>query len=214
MNKKIFLFDMDRTIFDTETLGKNFKQSLVDVTQKSIEEIEKINKTYKLGLESSTDFDPDKFLKKVEKETKVDLETLNQAFFSSKNFVLYPETKEKLNKLLNEGYSLGIFSEGVYEWQMKKLILTGIIDFFDKNFIFIGRRKQNDDFIKKLPDGAIIVDDKKEVVEKLKNLNRFKVIWINRINDEKIQGVKTIKSLLEIIEEKDDSDDGSGEQDY
>jgi len=191
---------MDRTIYDTKSSGEKISQCLAEISQKTVEEIKKIQIDYTSGLESSTDFDPDEFLKEVEKETKVDLETLNQAFFSSKNFVLYPEAKEKLNKLLNEGYSLGIFSEGVYEWQMKKLILTGIINYFDKNFIFIGRRKLSEDFIKKLPDGATIIDDKKEVVEKLGALGRFRVIWINRINDETISGVKTIKSLLEITE--------------
>jgi len=191
---------MDRTIYDTEISGKKISQCLAEISQKTVEEIEKIKIGYTKSLESSTDFDPDEFLKEVERETKVDLETLNQAFFSSKNFVLYKETKEKLNKLLNEDYSLGIFSEGVSEWQMKKLILTGIRDYFDKNFIFIGRRKLSDDFIKKLPDGATIIDDKKEVVEKLKTLNRFNIIWINRVNDEKIQGIRTIKNLLEIIE--------------
>ena len=200
MTKKIILFDMDRTIYDTKSSGEKISQCLAEISQKTVEEIKKIQIDYTSGLESSTDFDPDEFLKEVEKETKVDLETLNQAFFSSKNFVLYPEAKEKLNKLLNEGYSLGIFSEGVYEWQMKKLILTGIINYFDKNFIFIGRRKLSEDFIKKLPDGATIIDDKKEVVEKLGALGRFRVIWINRINDETISGVKTIKSLLEITE--------------
>lgn len=200
MEKGIILFDVDRTIYNTKSSGEKFSQCLAEISQKTVEEIKKIQIDYTSGLESSTDYDPDKFLKEVERETKVDLETLNQAFYSSKNFVLYPETKEKLNKSLNEGYSLGIFSEGVPEWQMKKLILTGIIDYFDNNFIFIGRRKLSDDFIKKLPDGATIIDDKKEVVEKLGALGRFRVIWINRINDETIPGVKTVKSLSEITE--------------
>jgi len=77
--------------------------------------------------------------------------------------------------------------------------ISSIINFFKKDLIFITNGKLNDDFIKQLPDGAIIVDDKKEVVEKLKNLNRFNIVWINRESDEKIDGVATIKSLEELI---------------
>lgn len=98
MNKKIILFDIDRTIFDTETSGKNFKQSLAEITQKSVEEIEKINSDYKLELESATDFDSDNFLKLVTDKTGVDFETLNQAVFKPENFVLYPEALEVIKK--------------------------------------------------------------------------------------------------------------------
>lgn len=202
MNEEIILFDMDRTIFDTDTLGKNFKKNLVDATQTSIEKIEKINSDYKANLESSTDFNPDEFLKEVEKETKVDLENLNQAFFSSKNFVLYPEAIEIIRKLSEDNFVLGIFSEGAQEWQTKKLILTGIIDYFDPSLIFIERRKLLAESIDKIPNGVRVIDDKKEVIETLAN-NRpdLKLIWINRLNDEKIETsqIRTIKELNDLL---------------
>jgi len=191
---------MDRTIFDTEKSGEKRSQCLAEISQKTVEEIEKINSDYKLGLKSSTDFDPNEFLTLVSKKTEIDFEILNQTVFQPQNFVLYPETKEKLNKSLNEGYSLGIFSEGVSEWQMKKLILTGIIDYFDPSLILIEKRKLSAESINKIPNGATIVDDKKEVIEKLHPLKKFKLFWLNRVNSDEFPGVKTIKSLLEVAE--------------
>ena len=102
-----------------------------------------IDEDYKSGLESKTDFDSDGFLKKVADETGVDLNKLNQAMFKTKNFVLYPEVLNVLEKLSSEEVILGIYSEGVLEWQKKKIVLTKVIDNFDPALKFIERRNIN-----------------------------------------------------------------------
>ena len=56
------------------------------------------------------------------------------------------------------------------------------------------------DFLKKIPDGVTIIDDDKNVIEKLKQLRPdLELIWINRKDEEKMDGIRTIKSLEELI---------------
>jgi len=83
---------------------------------------------------------------------------------------------------------------------MKKLKYTGLLKFFDKNLIVIERRKMANKSINKIKPGNMVVDDKKEVVEKLLELKgkNFKVIWVNRKTDETIDGFRTVESLSEI----------------
>lgn len=200
MNKKIILFDIDRTIFDTEVLGENVYKNIAETTNKTINEIDVINQDYKNGLESKTDFNSDDFLKLVADKTGTDLEILNQAVFEPENFVLYPEVLEILKKLFSQGYLLGVYSEGVLEWQKKKIILTKVIDYFDPTLIFIERRKLSIDSINKIPRGVMIVDDKKEVIETLRQLRPdLELVWINRKDEEKMDDTRTIKSLEELI---------------
>ena len=51
--------------------------------------------------------------------------------------------------------------------------------------------------MEKLPSGATIIDDKREVIEKLKATKRFNLFWLNRFDDEKIDGATTVKNLNE-----------------
>ena len=198
--ERIFLFDIDKTIFDTKSSGEKVTKSIGLVTRRNLNEIERINEEYKSNLDSTTDFDSDNFLKLVADKTGVDFETLNQAVFKPENFVLYPETLTVLKYLLDEGYSLGIFSEGVADWQMKKLVLTGVINYFDPALIFIERRKLTPEAINKIPNGVTLVDDKEEVIEKLKQQRPdLELVWVNRKNDEEMKGVRTIKSLTELL---------------
>jgi phosphoglycolate phosphatase-like HAD superfamily hydrolase len=200
MDKKIILLDIDRTIFDTETLGKNVDKNIAAVTKKTIDEIGVIDDDYKNELESKTDFDSDDFLTKVADETGVNFEILNQTMFKTENFVLYPETLEVLEKLFAEGIKLGIYSEGVLEWQKKKITLTGIFNYFDQELIFIERRKLEEESIDKIPHGAMIVDDNKQVMKTLKQQRPdLELVWINRKDDEEMDGVRTIRSLKELL---------------
>jgi hypothetical protein len=99
-------------------------------------------------------------------------------------------------------YILGIYSQGFVNLQKIKIKYSGIEKYFNKNLIFIDRDKTHQDFVKNLPIKATVVDDKKEVIETLKELRPdLKLIWINRKNDETIDGVKTIKNLKNLIQD-------------
>lgn len=194
------LFDIDRTIFDTKTSGENATRSIGLVTGKNPDEIEKINKEYKRGLSSTSDFDSSFFLREVANQTGTGLQKLTETLFNQKNFVLYPEALAVLKKLFSDDYSLGTFSEGVPEWQMKKLTLTGALDYLDPSLIFIERRKLAPEAIAKIPDGVTVIDDKIEVIATLKQQRPdLELVWINRKDEEKMDGVRTIKSLTELL---------------
>lgn len=197
--ERIMLFDIDKTIFDTKTSGERISKSIGLITRRTFEEIERINGEYKSGLDSTTDFDSNDFLREVSRQTGSNIEDLTEVLFNPDNFVLYPKTLILFKKLLDEDYSLGTFSEGVLDWQMKKLILTGAIKYLDPSLIFIERRKLGLKAIEKIPNGARVIDDKKEVVETLFGVRPdLNLVWINRLNDEKLEAppqIRTIKSL-------------------
>lgn len=196
------LFDIDKTLFNSSLFMGKFIENVSQRTGIEKSKIIDINKKYIEELESRTDFETLVFIEKLVNEIKVEKEIINDIFFDKEIYIasLYPEVKNVLQRLKENGLLLGIFSEGFELFQLKKLEIAGLKDFFNKDFIFIGRRKLDDKFIEKLPDGVFIVDDKKEVIEKLQSFNKFKLFWLNRKDDQKIDGVITIKSLLEITE--------------
>jgi hypothetical protein len=45
-----------------------------------------------------------------------------------------------------------------------------------------------------------VIDDKKRILENLRQLRPdLELVWINRIDDEKMEGIKTIKTLTELL---------------
>ena len=59
----------------------------------------------------------------------------------------------------------------------------------------------NPESIKEIPFGAMVVDDKKTVIGTLKQLRPdLKLVWINRDSSDRIDGVRNIKSLTELVE--------------
>jgi len=201
MTKPLILFDWDDTLFSKTEYKKGLRGNLARICEASEEEIFEVEERYFNNLEKSGDFRIDTFIQTFEEKfgKKIQLEDFSSDNLKIYSGALFPETISVLNNLKNQ-FNLGIYSQGFIPLQKIKIKSSGVGDFFDEKFVFIDRDKIATEFLAKLPDKAIIVEDKKEVVEKLKNLNRFKVIWINRINDEKIPGIKTIKSLLEITE--------------
>ncbi len=201
---EILFFDIDRTILDTEESSQRITKSVSQVSHKTIDEIERIISNYKSKLEFSTDFNPNELLREIVSETGIDLSVLNQAMFKPENFVLYPESLMLLERLNRQGYFLGIFSEGVPEWQMKKLTLTKIANYFTSSLIVIERRKLSPTSVNKLLVGTTVVDDKRHVVETLKQQRHdLNIVWINRKDDDTINGITTIKTLNNLIQNHD-----------
>jgi len=200
MKKKLILFDWDDTLFSKVEYKKRLRSNLARICETIEEEIFKFEEKYFEKLKRSDDFQiknfvesfSEKFNKKIELK---DFDTNKLEIYSG---ALFPETISVLKKLRND-FDLGIYSQGFVSLQKIKIKSSGVENFFKKEFVYIDRNKLRVDFVSKLPDGAIIVDDKREVVEKLKTLNRFHIIWINRKNDEPIKGMITIKSLDELI---------------
>lgn len=200
MLENILLFDIDKTIFNTEACGKRIIEKVGKALQITTDETERVINNYKRKLETTTDFNPDDFIKEASKEIGVDSSLVNQAVFLPDNFVLYPETVEILEILKKRGNLLGVYSEGVLEWQKKKIVLTDLINYFDPSLLIIERRKLSQETISRLPSRATIVDDKKEVIETLKRLRPdLNLIWLNRKDNETLDEVRTIRSLSDLI---------------
>jgi len=192
----IVLFDIDNTLINTKKLSLLAYTDIAKQTGKSFEEISKLKDEYKDSLELNTDFYPDRLMVFLEKKIG---QPIDNPFNKKEIYVesLFEETVELLNKL-KQTKRLGIYSEGFTDYQTKKLEFSGIIGFFDKDLIFIKRRKLDDESLNVIPDGATIVDDNSKVVKKLNTIKRFKTIWLNMSNNETIEGISTIKNLNEV----------------
>jgi hypothetical protein len=201
MEKEIILFDWDDTLFSKTEYKKNLRGNLARICEVTEEEIFGFEEKYFESLIKSDDFQINDFLQKFSQRFNKDiqLEDFNSDKLGIYSGALFPDTISTLEALI-ENYRLGIYSQGFDSLQRIKIRSSGIESFFDKELIYVNRNKLDLEFLATLPDGATIVDDKKEVIEKLHPLKKFKLFWLNRVNNDKFPGVKTIKSLLEITE--------------
>jgi len=192
----IVLFDIDNTLIDTKKLSFLAYADIARQTGKSFEEISKLKDEYKDSLEFNTDFYPDRLMDFLVKKIG---QPIDNPFDKKEIYVesLFEETIELLTKL-KQTKRLGIYSEGFTDYQTKKLEFSGIIDFFDKDLIFIKRRKLDNESLNVIPDGATVIDDNPKVVEKLDTVKRIKTVWLNMFKDEILQGISTIKKLSEV----------------
>lgn len=201
MEKQLILFDFDKTLFDTrgffeEQLGPALEREF-DLSQNIVE---KISKTYRETLTKSTQFDPEGWLEVAQQHHDLDAEqwrTLlqNPVFYERS---LFPEVIPTLIELSHD-YVLGIYSEAVYEWQMKKISLSGLINYFDQKYIMISSDKVSDGMIDQIPFGAMIVDDKLEVIAALKRRTGIYPIWLNRSGLQGMPSVREIRDLSQIL---------------
>jgi len=193
----IVLFDIDNTLIDTKKLSLLAYTDIAKQTGKSFEEISKLKDEYKDSLELNTDFYPDRLMVFLEKKIG---QPIDNPFNKKEIYVesLFEETVELLNKL-KQTKRLGIYSEGFTDYQTKKLEFSGIIGFFDKDLIFIKRRKLDKASLDVIPDGATVIDDSQKVIEEIKKYEKFETLWLNRNTDEKMNGIRTIEKLGELI---------------
>jgi phosphoglycolate phosphatase-like HAD superfamily hydrolase len=203
MSRGIILFDWDDTLFSKVEYKKNLRDNLARICEVSKEEIFRVEDEYFESLERSDNFQIEKFVDVFRKKfnKKIKLEDFSSDKLNIYSVALFPEVIAVLNELKKNGFKLGIYSQGFTNFQKIKIESSGIKDYFDENFIFISRDKTDPEFIATLLDGAIIIDDKKEVVEKLKTDGRFDLFWINRKNDEIIEGATTVKNLNEFVKQ-------------
>ena len=167
----------------------------------SQEEITVLFDKYYATISDSTFFDLWKFILFVADDDDNLRTQLETALFDVEIYqrAIFPEVI-KILSYLSANYTLGIFSQGVKRWQEFKLLSTGLIANFSSNHIFIDLQKIDSDYLRDwLPEGAVIIDDKKEVIDALLAAGRnFRPIWINRNSEEKHGSVETIHTLDEL----------------
>lgn len=198
MDKKVILFDIDGTLINTKALAKIFCEKIATESNINPEKIIQLRDEYVNTLEYSTDYHPNGLINFINQKTNKKLDSKN-IFFKNDNIYkkyIFDDTYEFLNKFKDK-YIFGIFSEGFKDYQLIKT--SSLINFLEKDLIFITRRKLDDAFLKTIPEKVMIIDDKKEVIETLKKMRPdLNLIWINRKDSEKMEGVKTITSLGEL----------------
>ncbi len=213
MKKPIILFDIDYTLINTTVLTKEQKKEIYQLllagNKLSWLNFEKINKSHAGQLKRTSCFSPVSYLDFLGKELEVDKvrKSLEEVFFKkTKPYqrALYRETLKVIG-FLNENYRLGIFSEGIREYQLAKVNFSGISKYLTANLIFIFAKKltELEAIVDQLGE-IIIVDDSPQIILGLEKIRGVSPIWIKR--GPKAEGqelkVKTILSLNELIEKK------------
>lgn len=161
----ILLFDLDRTILDTNKFNKGLskifgislkKHSLhVDsfFRKKSISYSPEahIKLLKKLGhLRTASE------IKKIEDSYEIFLKTINNC--------LFPESEKMLTHLKNKGHQMFLITLGSSPSQKKKVINAGLEKYFEK-IIYETKSKSQNKFIKqlaKLDEEILIINDKAE----------------------------------------------------
>jgi phosphoglycolate phosphatase-like HAD superfamily hydrolase len=198
-DKQIILFDVDKTLFDVNLLiRKLLVIELPRILNISLETFQQRDQAYRQTLEKNTDFNPTDYLRAISLQS--DVEELGVKTIFNPNFhqqAVFPDVIPCLTKLA-KSYQLGVFSEANLEWQQKKLKLSGLINFFIPELVFIWRRKTAPEQLKQLPSPVTIVDDNTNVIAALTQVPTITPIWINRVNAQPLVGVTTITSLTEL----------------
>lgn len=201
MEKQIILFDIDSTLFDVDTyFTKNLNPALENELGISQASLEKIEKAYKDTLEKSTQFDPEGWIKEAKKQLGDKAKNIADYVYKADFFVnsLYPEVIPLLNNLKND-YLLGIYSEGNFEWQNKKIELSGIKNYFEHKYISISDDKVSDSVLEWIPQNSVIVDDREDFILELEKLDKVSPVWLNRKMKEVPPNTKAIKDLLGLM---------------
>lgn len=204
MNKKgILLFDIDRTIFDTDRMNSVIDENVLRVLDTTdLEKVKKTNDIYKKTLSDSRKYVPDDYLKLLCKRFKFeDLGSLLDIYYAKEFAYIYeesvfPETLEIFEKLI-PFFRIGVFSEGTEKFQNNKFKSMNLDKYISKDLVFIFDNKNNDTVLSKIPKEAIVVDDKESVCDYLTD-NEIEAIWLNKKDDRVSDKFKTIHHLTEL----------------
>jgi len=201
--KKIILFDIDKTLLDTNRASEVHQKMVLDILgNPDFDLYQKIREEYRSSLKNEREYNPKEFYKRLCTAFNFgDINSLLDIHYSKKNWYVYKnavfgDVIKTLESLKNK-FRLGIYSEALFEFQINKFNAMGISVFFDKDLIFIFDAKDEEKALEKIPKEAIVVDDKERICEFLTD-HAFKAIWINRKDERKSEKFETIHSLLEI----------------
>lgn len=202
MTKQILLFDIDKTIWDSDKVIGFVRNKISIVSKISPEELSKVREKYIESLPNSIYFNPDDYIDLICKTFNFNnKKLLTDIYYGDKNKhiysdCVYPGVFEVIEKLKDK-FTFGIYSEGIDKFQNHKFKSMGISEYFDPDLIFIVPSKDTPEVVSKLPKGAIVVDDKERICEFLTN-NGLMAIWLNRLDGRKSKRFKTIHSLLSL----------------
>lgn len=201
MKKQTILFDIDSTLVNTPKLKELLEDEFSRLARSSVAKVDRVRTAYLKTLDRSTDFRPDSYIQRLSQVFNVRQAVLRKLYYDTPTIyqqILYPETVAVLKELKRKT-RLGIFTEGFRKFQMTKLKLSGLVPFFDRNLIFIRRRKLSPTALQKVPRGVLVVDDNREVTTHLLKFPGVTPVWLNRGDNQINPQVKTIRSLRELL---------------
>lgn len=197
---KIILFDIDYTLINTDLIKENVLTYLCTKFNVEKKTATESRSAYIRDLDSSSDIDHDKLIKHFSTKFGPRVKLPDNDFYkSSKVFgnTTYTDVRPALSKL-SSGFRLGIYSEGFRKFQMAKLQMNDLLNFFDPDLIIIERRKLDIKVVRSLPLGCTIVDDKLEIVEQFSISPALYPIWLNRRSQQELEHSSMIKSLSDL----------------
>jgi FMN phosphatase YigB (HAD superfamily) len=204
MNKKgIVLFDIDRTIFDSEKLVSKINQRMKKLLGDINEDLFlSIKKKYMDSLKFDREYNPENYINVICSELNFkNPELLEDIYYGKENIYedcVFPDAY-KIFEELKTPYKLGIFSEGTIRFQNHKFISSGLKKYFEPELVFIFDNKSLPESLNIIPKDSIIVDDKESVCEYLTKAE-FRAVWLNKKDDRISNNFQTIDNLLELKE--------------
>ena len=136
MDKKVILFDIDRTLFDVENYAQQTDEQILSVLSEFDSNLVlEIENEYLNSLSNPREFIPEDLINSLCKRLNANkYSELLEVFFDKKYSYLYtqnvyPEAKDVL-KMLSQEYRLGIFSEATLKFQNHKFEMMGLTGFF------------------------------------------------------------------------------------
>lgn len=214
-NKKIVLFDIDYTVFNTHAFRANLYEFLAKklgykneedffILAKQIEGETRKKEGY---------FKPLTFLNilKQKATTELSLQELEDIFFDESLYIksLYEDARSVFQELvMKRGIQINIFSTGEKKFQMKKITALKEMLLIDNLHIFVDKLKKLKEVLNQYNDYHIyMVDDFPTVLDEAKKFNKnITTIWVNRNkkpgDKELIETFKidhTVSNLEEII---------------
>jgi FMN phosphatase YigB (HAD superfamily) len=201
MRKGIILFDIDRTIFDTDKMNYNYARKIIRLIG-NVNEADFLSakEKYKVTIKDSRGFVPEDFAKIICQELKYSHPEIIEDIFMKYDEIyrdcIYPDFFDVLERL-RSSFELGIFSEGNIRYQNCKLVFSGLSKLVNPEFIYIFDNKNTREVVNKLPKNAIVVDDKESVCEYLTK-NGIRAIWLNKKDNRVSPNFPTIHNLLDL----------------
>lgn len=169
--ENVILFDIDRTLFDTDSYKEFVYETLASYA--TLLEKEAVKRDMRIVYQRLRSplgsFDPWGFIKELSENVQfsVDEEKLLELIAHPDLFdkFIYPEAKRVLEILDNNNITLGIFSNGHPEFQRAKI--GSVIEFFNDDHIYIYPYKKDKigSIIENFPDSKVyIIDDLVEIL--------------------------------------------------
>lgn len=188
-SRSIILFDIDNTLLDTKQFASRAFEMVRILYELPQEKFDADKQAYYSSLELSTDFTPETFVDFLAETNRgeaslADPKKMVEAvsyFYEDEALqqAVFDDVIPNLQRLRN-GYTLGIFSQGDKKYQLKKIENTGLIRFFEQKYIFIEKRKTTPEIVSLLPNPIVVVDDRREVLEQVANIEGLSAVHLVR----------------------------------